>query len=83
MRVASELTGFDQARVDGQVEGIRDTLLGIFARADAEGISTHRAAMQIAEERLERSRHAADTRGLLHEHGPPAIAAAAPVRSRA
>jgi leucine dehydrogenase len=52
MRVASELTGFDQARVDAQVEGIRDTLLSIFARADSDAISTHRAAMQIAEERL-------------------------------
>jgi len=52
MRVASELTGFDQVQVDSQVEGIRDTLLSIFARAQADSISTQRAAMHIAEERL-------------------------------
>jgi leucine dehydrogenase len=70
MRVASELTGFDQARVDSQVEGIRDTLLSIFARADAEAISTQRAAMQIAEERL-------------HEFSSPAAGPPVRVRSRA
>ena len=52
MRVASERTGFDQAGVDRQVEGIGDTLLDIFARAHAEGISTQLAAMRLAEERL-------------------------------
>lgn len=52
MRVASERTGFDQARVDRQVEGIGDTLRDIFERSESEGIPTQRAAMQLAEERL-------------------------------
>ncbi len=56
MRVASELRGFDQDLVDVQVEGIRDTLLNIFRRADADEISTQLAAVRIAEERLTRTR---------------------------
>jgi leucine dehydrogenase len=65
MRVASELRGFDQDVVDLQVEGIGDTLLNIFTRADADEISTQLAAMRIAEERLARSRRGARTRGSL------------------
>jgi len=56
MRVASERSGFDQTLVDAQVEGIRDTLLNIFARAEADSTSTQVAAMRLAEERLRRSR---------------------------
>lgn len=59
IRVASERTGFDQALVDVQVEGIRDTLSDIFTRAEIGGISTQLAAMQLAEERLMRRRSAA------------------------
>jgi leucine dehydrogenase len=59
MRVASERTGFDQSLVDAQVEGIRDTLSNIFTRAQAGGISTQLAAMQLAEERLMHSRRSA------------------------
>jgi leucine dehydrogenase len=56
MRVASELTGFDQTFVDRQVEAIRETLLSIFARAEVDGTSTQLAAMRLAQERLTRVR---------------------------
>lgn len=56
MRVASERTGFDQATVDRQVEGIRDALRDIFVRADTDGVSTHSAAMQLAQERIRKTR---------------------------
>jgi leucine dehydrogenase len=52
IRVASELKGFDQDQVDRQVEAIGDTLLDIFARAEAEAIPTQEAAIRIAEQRL-------------------------------
>jgi len=52
IRVASERDGFDEARVTRDVAAIRPSLLRIFARADAEGIPTHQAALRLAAARL-------------------------------
>lgn len=56
IRVASERDGFDQELVDKGVEGIAQTLLAIFERADADGVPTEAAAMRLAEERLSKAR---------------------------
>lgn len=44
--------GWDRSLVARKVDGIYDTLLNIFRRAETEGISTSRAADQLAERRL-------------------------------
>lgn len=49
-----ELLGWEPARSRRKVEEIYDTLLAVFAAAEAEGISTARAADRIAEQRLAR-----------------------------
>jgi leucine dehydrogenase len=47
-----EALGWDEGRVERALEGIGDTLREIYARSDAEGISTGRAAEALAESRL-------------------------------
>ena len=48
----TESLGWDRAAVDARLVGIGDALADIYARADAEGISTERAAERIARARL-------------------------------
>jgi leucine dehydrogenase len=50
-----ELLGWEHSRARAKVEAIYDTLLEICRRAEAGGISTSRAADQLAEARLERA----------------------------
>jgi len=47
-----EALGWDDARVERALEGIGDTLAEIYARSEAEGISTGRAAEALAQSRL-------------------------------
>ena len=49
-----EQLGWTQEQLDAEVEGIGDTLLEIYAAADAEGITTAAAAERLAAERLSR-----------------------------
>jgi len=48
-----ELLGWEASKSAAKVEEIYDTLLGIFAMAEAEGIPTYKAADRLAEKRLE------------------------------
>ena len=57
---AIELLGWDAARARGKVHAIYDTLLEIFAAADAEGTTPARAADAVAERRIEEARAAHD-----------------------
>jgi leucine dehydrogenase len=47
-----ELLGWEPSRARAKVEELYDTLLGIFALAQAEGVPTHLAADRLAEQRL-------------------------------
>jgi leucine dehydrogenase len=58
MNVAAELGTYDATAVRRRIEGIYDTLMDIFARADRQGIPTNAAADRIAEERFRRHRRA-------------------------
>ena len=51
--VGTEALGWDAARVERALEGIGETLAEIYARSDADGISTARAAEALAASRLE------------------------------
>ena len=48
----TELLGWDSERASRKVDEIYDTVLGVFERAKAQGISTNKAADLIAEDRL-------------------------------
>jgi leucine dehydrogenase len=50
--IGLERLGWDANRLEREVEGIGATLAGIFATADAEGISTDEAAERLAADRL-------------------------------
>ena len=50
--VGTEALAWDAARVERALEGIGETLAEIFARSEAEGISTGRAAEALAESRI-------------------------------
>jgi leucine dehydrogenase len=54
----TELLGWDDARARGKVHAIYDTLLEIFAAADAAGTTPARAADAVAERRIEEARAA-------------------------
>lgn len=64
IRVAAERTGFNETAVARDVAAIRTTLRSIFQRAEADGISTHEAALRLASARLA-------------ERGPAAVGVAA------
>jgi leucine dehydrogenase len=51
--VGIEALGWDDASVEVALAGIADTLAEIFARSEADGISTGRAAAALAERRLQ------------------------------
>src|SRR5262249_58882097 len=67
LNVAMELapTGYDEARVLAQVHHIADTVRALLDTAARQDISTHCAAMQLAEQKLGMARqaHTADTAG--------------------
>jgi leucine dehydrogenase len=54
MNVGAELSGYDQARVMKQAEGIYDILKQVFTMAKREKIPTYEASNKIAEERIRR-----------------------------
>ncbi len=53
INVSAELDGYNKERVLGKVEKIYDRTLEIFAKSEAEKTHTQRAAIQIAEKRLQ------------------------------
>jgi len=53
--VCYERTGHDRETLLAHIEGIHDTLLEIFARAQTEGLPTGIVADHIAEERFRKS----------------------------
>ncbi|HEY7660069.1 MAG TPA: Glu/Leu/Phe/Val dehydrogenase dimerization domain-containing protein [Actinomycetota bacterium] len=54
--VGYEMFGEDRERVDARLRGIGDTLAEVFARAEADGVSTAAAADAIVEDRLSAAR---------------------------
>lgn len=52
INVAQEYRGYDEQSARRKTAAIYDTMLEIFERADAEGVSTHRVTNRIAEERI-------------------------------
>jgi valine dehydrogenase (NAD+) len=52
INIAEEPHGYDRQRALGRIAGIHDTLVRVFDRAEAEGITTAAAAMRLAEERI-------------------------------
>ncbi len=52
--VYSELKGYDFAEIISKTEGIYDTTLETFRKSELEGITSHEAAKQIAQARIER-----------------------------
>jgi leucine dehydrogenase len=52
MNIAEEPHGYDRDRAYGRIQGIHDTVLAVFARADADGTTTALAADRLAEERI-------------------------------
>lgn len=60
INIAEELRpgGYDRARALARVQTIATTLAEVFERAGREGVSTHRIADRIAEERIEAGRQA-------------------------
>ena len=52
INVSNELEGYNQDKAYSQAEGIHDTLMDIFKRSDAEGISTNAASDRQAEDRI-------------------------------
>lgn len=53
--VCSELNGYDSNEVISKTERIYDTTLDIFRKSELEGITSHQAAKQIAQARLDRA----------------------------
>ncbi|MFM1652819.1 Glu/Leu/Phe/Val dehydrogenase dimerization domain-containing protein [Brevibacillus sp. B_LB10_24] len=54
INVADELQGYNRERALKKVEGIYNTILGVFEIAKREGIPSYRAADRLAEERIAR-----------------------------
>jgi valine dehydrogenase (NAD+) len=52
INIAQEPHGYDRDRAYHRIRSIHDTLLAVFERADAEGITTAAAADRLAEERI-------------------------------
>jgi leucine dehydrogenase len=52
MNIAEEPTGYDRDRAYARIRGIHDTVLAVFERADADGITTAAAANHLAEDRI-------------------------------
>ena len=52
INIAEEPHGYDHTRAYDRIRTIHDTLLRVFERADADGVTTATAADQLAEERI-------------------------------
>jgi leucine dehydrogenase len=52
INIAEEPHGYDRDRAFARIRTIHDTLLAVFARAEADGITTAEAANRLAEERI-------------------------------
>jgi glutamate dehydrogenase/leucine dehydrogenase len=52
INIAEELVGYDAGRAKDRVRGIFDTVVGILAAAEADGVTTEEAAERLAEERI-------------------------------
>jgi leucine dehydrogenase len=52
INIAEEPHGYDRDRAYARIRGIHDTVLAIFERAEADGITTAAAANHLAEERI-------------------------------
>jgi leucine dehydrogenase len=63
INIAEEKDGYDRARADERIRGIRDTVLRVLDLADAEGITTAAAADLLAERRIEAARMTQSTGG--------------------
>lgn len=53
INVYSEIAHYDREEALRRTENIYDTTLEIFTKSEAEGITTHRAALEIAEQRVQ------------------------------
>ncbi len=54
INVANEIDGYNRDRAFRQAEdGIYDTLLAIYKRSEDDGVTTHAAALKVAEKRME------------------------------
>jgi leucine dehydrogenase len=56
IRVAGQICGWSDADIEARVLRIADTLSTVFARAENEGVATHRVADRMAEERMAKGR---------------------------
>jgi glutamate dehydrogenase/leucine dehydrogenase len=56
INIAEEKGGYDRARAEERIRGIRDTVLQVLDLADAEGITTAAAADLLAERRIDAAR---------------------------
>ena len=54
--MADELYGYQRQRVDQRVAQIYNTVLDVLTVSEKEGISTHRAADRLAEQRIKRAK---------------------------
>jgi leucine dehydrogenase len=61
INIAHERGGYDRARAEEQIRGIRNTVLQVLDLAEAEGITTADAADLLAERRIESARSAPPT----------------------
>ena len=52
--VYSELIGYDETEIFSKTEAIYDTTLNIYRKSDEDGVTTHEAAKQIAQERIDK-----------------------------
>ncbi len=53
MNVGAELDGYNLDRVQSQVESIYEATIGVFEEAESNQISTHNAALNIAQKRID------------------------------
>jgi|TARA_B100000029_G_scaffold99593_2_gene89745 leucine dehydrogenase len=52
INVANEIEGYNRDRAFSQAEGIYDTLMTIYLRAEDDNVTTHEAATKVAEKRM-------------------------------
>jgi leucine dehydrogenase len=52
INVANEIEGYNRERAFRQAEGIYDMLMTIYSEAEAAGVTTHEAALKVAELRM-------------------------------
>ena len=57
INVYSEINGYDREKAIAQTRKIYDTSLEIFAKSEAENITTHQAALELATERIVKAKN--------------------------